>query len=315
MDNVTHTLAGAVLAEAGLARRTRLGTATLLIGANLPDVDALSYLKSPLFALTARRGWTHGILAMAVLPFLLAAAMVAWDRWRPLRSSAGPLAWPRELLVLAAIGIWSHPLLDLMNSYGVRLLMPFSERWFYADTLFIVDPWLLLILGAGVVAAHLRRRRMVSDAERPARVALAVAAGYVAVMMGSGVAARRVVAREASGQGIAFTRRMVAPVPVTPFRRDVILDLGDGYRRATFDWRTSPHLTLSPDPIPRNFSAPAVAPALDSDRARAFFRWSRFPAAEVDSSAAPPVVRLYDLRYAQAGAATWAGVELGAAGR
>ena len=31
--------------------------------------------------------------------------------------------------------------------------MPFSDRWFYGDTLFIVDPWLWLILGGAVMLA------------------------------------------------------------------------------------------------------------------------------------------------------------------
>ena len=33
---------GAALAQTGLKHRTRYGTATLLVGANLPDVDILS---------------------------------------------------------------------------------------------------------------------------------------------------------------------------------------------------------------------------------------------------------------------------------
>ena len=39
MEPVTHALFGLTLARAGLGRRTRLGTAALVIGANLPDVD------------------------------------------------------------------------------------------------------------------------------------------------------------------------------------------------------------------------------------------------------------------------------------
>ncbi len=42
MDPICHTLVGAALAESGLKKRTALGTATLLIGANLPDMDVLS---------------------------------------------------------------------------------------------------------------------------------------------------------------------------------------------------------------------------------------------------------------------------------
>ena len=77
MDNICHTLVGLALGEAGLKRKAPLGNATLLIGANLPDVDALTYVfGSPVAALGFRRGWTHGVLAMAVWPFVLAGLML-----------------------------------------------------------------------------------------------------------------------------------------------------------------------------------------------------------------------------------------------
>src|SRR5579862_9732608 len=157
MDNLCHTLAGAVLAEAGLRRRTPLAVPTLLIGANLPDLDALAYLRGPVFALGFRRGWTHGVLAMLVLPVLLAGLMLAWDRL--VRRRGDEPADPRGLLVVAAVAVTSHPLLDLLNTYGVRLLMPFSGHWFHGDALFIVDPWLWLLFGVGTALAIRRRRR------------------------------------------------------------------------------------------------------------------------------------------------------------
>ena len=79
MDNVCHTLVGLALAEAGLKRRAALGTATLLLGANLPDVDALAYAWGPVTALGFRRGWTHGALAMALWPLLLAGLMLFFE--------------------------------------------------------------------------------------------------------------------------------------------------------------------------------------------------------------------------------------------
>src|SRR6185295_8466000 len=80
IDPVCHTLAGAALARSGLARRTALGTATLLIGANLPDLDVLAYLDGPAADLSFRRGWTHGLPALIVLPFVLTAAILGLDR-------------------------------------------------------------------------------------------------------------------------------------------------------------------------------------------------------------------------------------------
>ena len=39
MDNLCHSLVGAALGKAGLARRTTLGMSTLVIANNLPDLD------------------------------------------------------------------------------------------------------------------------------------------------------------------------------------------------------------------------------------------------------------------------------------
>src|SRR5512143_3798724 len=102
MDNLTHTLVGAALAESGLGRRRALATATLLIGANLPDVDGILYwIFRPDSAYAFRRGWTHGVLALAIWPFVLAGLMLAWDRWVRRRRRPGvPAAIPRELVAL-----------------------------------------------------------------------------------------------------------------------------------------------------------------------------------------------------------------------
>jgi len=64
MDPLAHTLLGATLAESGLKRRSRYATATLLIGANLPDIDAVANLWGADAALHSRRGVTHGVIAM-----------------------------------------------------------------------------------------------------------------------------------------------------------------------------------------------------------------------------------------------------------
>src|SRR5919199_6656756 len=159
MDNLCHTLVGAALAESGLRRRTALGTATLLIGANFPDVDVVAVPIGR--GLEFRRGWTHGVLALALLPLVLTGLMLAWDRYARRRRGRGAQAAvrPAQILLLAALSILTHPVLDWMNSYGVRWLMPFDGRWFYGDALFIVDPWVWLALAAGVAWSRRRRGR------------------------------------------------------------------------------------------------------------------------------------------------------------
>jgi inner membrane protein len=159
MDNLAHSLVGAWMGEAGLKRTTPLATTTLVIGANLPDIDGFTMLLGSDTSLLLRRGLTHSVIALAVLPWMLAGAVMLGDRYLRRRRHPEKEAarfWP--LLVLAYLSVLSHPLLDWMNTYGVRVLMPFDGRWFYGDALFIIDPWLWLLAAASVVMADARAR-------------------------------------------------------------------------------------------------------------------------------------------------------------
>ncbi|MCE9669246.1 metal-dependent hydrolase [Myxococcus stipitatus] len=159
MDNLAHSLVGAWMAEAGLKRATPLATATLVIGANLPDVDGFIAFAGSDASLYWRRGWTHGVLALALWPFVLTGVMLTWDRFvRRRRHPERAPARAGPLLLLSTLSILSHPALDWLNTYGVRLLMPFDGTWFYGDTLFIIDPWVWLLAGAAVIMADARSR-------------------------------------------------------------------------------------------------------------------------------------------------------------
>lgn len=148
MDPIAHTLTGAALAATGMRRATPLATAALLVGTNLPDIDALTMFAGDYLALAHRRGWSHGVLAWAVLPLVLTGGLLLWDRLvRRRRDTAIDPARAGPLLLLSTLAVFTHPALDWLNNYGIRLLMPFDGRWFYGDALFIIDPWLWLILG------------------------------------------------------------------------------------------------------------------------------------------------------------------------
>lgn len=289
MDNLTHTLVGAALGEAGLKRRTALATPTLLVGANLPDVDAAAYLWGGLAALEWRRGWTHGVLAWAVLPLLLAGAVLGLARlaerrgWRPER----PVR-PGQLLLLATAAVWSHPFLDWLNSYGVRLLMPFSRRWFYGDTLFIVDPWLLLVLGLGVALARRRAGRGSPAAARPARLALAAAGAYIVLNFAGTLVARRTV--EAAVPGA--TRVLAGPVMLDPLRRELLVEQGAGYRPGSFGLLPGRGWSLDAA-IATAAEGPAARLARATPQGSAFLRWARFPYFRAEGD----TLRVYDARY------------------
>ena len=95
------------------------------------------------------------------------------------------------LLLLSYIGVLLHVFLDFLNSYGVRLLMPFSDRWFYGDALYIVDPILYLTFGLGWWISARRETSVTPNPFRPARIGLALAAIYIVAMLGSNLLARR----------------------------------------------------------------------------------------------------------------------------
>jgi inner membrane protein len=272
MDNLCHTLVGAALGEAGLKRRTRFGSATLMIASNLPDVDVLIFATgTPSVAF--RRGWTHGILADALLPPLLTGAILffASRRGRQAAESHEPPVRPLQLLLLSYVGVILHVLMDLLNNYGVRLLMPFSQHWFYGDVLFIIDPWLWMVLGAGIWLARQRR------ASNWARASLVVAGAYVLVMVVAARAARaEIVDRWQQVEGRPPRALMVGPMLVTPMRRQIIIDAGDRYETGTFTWQPR-GIRFDADDVPKNDSDPRVALAKNAPNIRAFLIWSRFP--------------------------------------
>lgn len=294
MDNVCHTLVGAALAEAGLKRRTVLGSATLMIAANFPDLDVIAV---PLgHSLAWRRGITHGVPALFVLPVVLTAAMLAWHRWR---GTPGPAPPARHLLLLSAIGILTHPLLDWMNTYGMRWLMPLSGRWWYADTLFIVDPWIWLALGLGVWWS--RRRRT----ETPARVALGAVLGYIALMATLSVSLRADVDRTLRAKGVRADTLVVDPVFANPFRRRVIYASEGAYHVASASF---PPLRMDAGvtEIPINAGDPAARAARETPVGREYFRWTRLPYFLVQAAADSSTVTLADARYTMDGRSSWA---------
>lgn len=318
MDNLCHSLVGAALGKAGLARRTTLGMSTLVIANNLPDLDVAVFVTNTL-AVSFRRGWTHGLPAQLTLPLVLTGAMLAYDRLilqpstrrdASLRPSA-PKAKAGELLLLSYLGVLLHVFMDWMNSYGVRLLMPFSGQWFYGDALFIVDPWLYLALGAGWWLSRQREVKGQPHASHPARIGVAIAVIYVGTMLASNFVARNAVRAGLDRAGRpADTRFMVTPVAVNPLSREVIVDVGDRYEKGNLWFEPQPHFRPAGFGMLKGLDDAEAQAALQTPRARAFLRWSRFPFVQVDRNTSPPSIWLNDYRYANAGAYGWSATRI-----
>ncbi len=153
MDNITHTLVGLMLSRAGGFSSSKAGgekgaPLMLMLAANAPDMDTYNFFTDNLAYLQVHRGYTHS-LAFAPLVALVPLLLVkAFTRTR------------FTLVTLAAyagclIAVLSHLLLDWTNVYGVRLLLPFSSKWYRLDSTDIIDPVILGILVLALAAPAL----------------------------------------------------------------------------------------------------------------------------------------------------------------
>lgn len=208
MDNVTHSLAGLLLAEAAVRLRVKVeraeptprfrATAALasMVAANLPDAD-LFYTGvggDRLRYMLYHRGYTHTILGALAGALVLWVAIAAAGRWRT-RQRLMP-ADHRWLLGLLLVSTLSHLVLDWTNSYGVHPFWPVDNRWRYGDAVFIVEPWFWVV---SVPALFL------ATASRAARVLLAL-------VLAGGIALSWFVALVTTGAALTLTAGAIVSV-------------------------------------------------------------------------------------------------------
>lgn len=166
MDNLTHTMIGALAGEAlarhlpadprGLPVETRRNLFVTLaaICSNLPDSDLLySYVGSQVNYLLHHRGHTHTLLGALALSALAWALTRLWLRRQQLRPSRQDGAWLAVIVFGAPL---LHMGLDFTNNYGVHPFWPLDNAWYYGDSVFIIEP--LLWAACTPLAFSLRTR-------------------------------------------------------------------------------------------------------------------------------------------------------------
>ncbi|GFE78071.1 hypothetical protein GCM10011487_00710 [Steroidobacter agaridevorans] len=169
MDNVTHTIIGTLVGEVAARvapsqnstlpaiTRRNLCVTLAAIGSNLPDADLLySFFGADLNYLLHHRGHTHTIL----VALLLGAAALAITRWWLRRR--GLQASSQDYALLAAVLSFTpllHIAMDFTNNYGVHPFWPVDNRWFYGDSVFIIEPlfWAACAPLAFIFKTHIAR--------------------------------------------------------------------------------------------------------------------------------------------------------------
>lgn len=217
MDNLTHTLLGIGLANAGLSRRFGRGTVlTLAMASNLPDVDTIWGLLEGGDAFLYRRALTHSIFSIPVLAAVAASF---------LRLRYKHIPW-KTLFGLCLLGMGVHVFFDLVNSFGVVLLYPISLERFELAWVFIID----LVLW-GLLLAPLLLSRIPSswtELERLSQVSLACVGLYIALCATGRAQAVGMLERLAREQRLHPEFSYVFPEALGPHRfRGVLKEEGE----------------------------------------------------------------------------------------
>lgn len=267
----------------------------MVLGANAPDFDAVCWFGGAASYIHWHRNITHSLIA---LPFmaLLTALIVRWVGRREIR-------WLPAFLI-AMVAVASHLILDLTNVYGVRLLLPFSGRWFHWDMTPIVDLGLWAILLLGVVAPWFGRLVGSEIGERKHEVgggwAVVALVLFSAYDYGRSVLHDRAAATMGARSYHGLSPRRSGAFPgENPLVWEGIVELSDSYVQAPIDlrgrFRPGSEVTFY-----KAERSPAIETALHTPPFQRFLEfvqypiWVTEPAPEAEHATR---VRLVDLRF------------------
>jgi inner membrane protein len=275
LDNITHTLAGALIGEMGLKRRSRFAFAACLLGANAPDIDVFVPLAFPVYGIEFHRGPLHGIFAWPFLAAGIVAILWLFDRFFPPREGA-ILFRSGALFVVAFLAVLTHPFLDWLTTYAIAIFAPLSWRWYSGNAIFIVDwvYWLLMIAGIGWSAWRWRRHLPLPG--RPAQIAGTIMLAYIGLNLAESAWVEHSTAVALRKQGIEPTLVVAGPPPLAFWERTIEWRSAGRFGSGTFDPASG--LKLDPASEPLGLDDPQLALAMRTERyVRSFLVWSRMP--------------------------------------
>jgi inner membrane protein len=294
---------GLLIARIAPQRALPQGAAICVVAANIPDLDIVTVV-SPAAYLTYHRHLTHSLVAIPAMAALTVILVAAWNRLHGNRVSHNHPRWFARSWGLALLAAGSHVVLDLTNSYGVRLWLPFSNEWSSWDLIFVIDPiiWLILTVAA-FVPWVLGRKRLT------AACGLAMLVLYASLTLQiKANLAPRVVAWAIADE--SFVEWHLFPSPWTPWNWNVYLRTEAGESTAQWD-----ALTSEP-PVPMVFSPVEpglVEQVLAVPLGRAYYYFALYPVFVMDGD---DTVRLGDYRFVRNGELVFScRFELDAAGR
>lgn len=276
MDNITHTLAGGLLGQMGLKRRSRLALAGCLLGANAPDIDVFAPLFFPVEGIAFHRGPTHALFGWPLLALAIVGLLWVYDRWRPGGEGALPFR-PVPLFGATLLAVLTHPFLDWLNTYGINLLAPLSPTWQAGDAIFIIDWVYWVLMATGIVVSRRRELRGLRHSARPARIAGLAMLAYIAFNLAVSTRAEAQTSAALRARGVAPTMVVASPPPFLFWQRRMLWRDAASFGRGEYAV-VSDSVTIAADRAPLGLDNPLLAAARARDRhVRGFLYWSRMP--------------------------------------
>lgn len=275
MDNITHSLAGALLGQMGLKRRSRFAMAACILGANAPDIDVFAPLVLPVDGIAFHRGPLHAVFAWPILAAGIVAILWLVDRLKPRAPDTLPFR-PGSLFVVAFLAVLTHPFLDWLTTYAIAIFAPANWRWYSGDAIFIVDWVYWLLMGAGIAWSAIRWNRGLPHPGRPAQIAALLMLAYIAFNLGESARVESAAAQMLRSRGVQPTLVVASPPPLAFWERTILWRSADRFGSGTYDYRHG--LVLDPASEPLRLDDPKLATAKAQSRhVRSFLVWSRMP--------------------------------------
>jgi inner membrane protein len=278
-----------------------MATPMLLVSGLAADVDWATRLAGASAFLHGHRTATHSLAGTFVL--IAAVASGFWIAGRKFPKLAVNIF---PALLICTIGAGAHLLLDLLNAYGVKLMWPFSAKWYAWDIADSVDAWIIFFLLAGLLLPELFRLVLEEIGSKPRkrgrqRGAIVSLSMIVLFIAGRAVAHGRAIAlldsREYRGQ--APLEVAAFPRPATPLNWSGVVETDNALVNVNVP--LGPGSVFDPDQADVHFKPEeslALKNAVKSATALEFLSYARFPLAAVEPQSDGFEVRLRDMRFA-----------------
>jgi inner membrane protein len=304
MDNITHSLTGWAMARAGMDRLCPRGAWLLILSANAPDIDILAATQGSLRYFEAHRGYTHSVLFLPLLAALPVFVVAALFRQK--------LPWLRAWL-LCCVGVASHLLIDWTTNYGIRLLLPFSSRWFHLDLNYLYDGIIIAVLLLAALWPFFAWlvSREIGDRTPPGRGIARFALVFFILFDGfRGLLHHRVISKLESRlyEEAAPVQAAAFPTPLNPFHWNGAVETARGYLSFPVNAYEEPDITTA-----AAYYKPAITGSMDAAKTEEPFRYflyfARFPIwseSPVDLNGKRGTrIELTDLRFGSPGAGSF----------